>query len=118
MTRVVFHEQEYGGLASLQIAVQVEEPAGRRSMVTEATEESASEAVALSTTVPETGVPGLVRVTVGGVQSDADVHADVGVALTGEVRGGELHANERAGSEEQRAQDDEQLDLHGLSHSR
>jgi hypothetical protein len=57
----------------VQTVVQVLDPLGARWMTTEATEERASEALAPSVTVPETGLPGSVIATVGGVQSLAAV---------------------------------------------
>ena len=72
-TAVVTQEQEYGATSSVQIVVQVPEPLGARWMTTEATDERASAAVAPSVTVPESGLPGSVIATVGGVQSLAAV---------------------------------------------
>ena len=72
-TAVVTHEQEYGARLSVQIVVQVPEPLGARWMVTDATDERASAAVAATVTVPDSGLPGLVIATVGGVQSFAAV---------------------------------------------
>ena len=79
-TAVVTQEQEYGATSSVQTVVQVPDPSGARWMTTEATDERASVAVAPSVTVPESGLPGSVIATVGGVQSLAAV-TDTGAAL-------------------------------------
>jgi hypothetical protein len=65
-TSVVFHEQEYGAVVSVQSVVQEPEPAGACSRRTLATPLAESLAVACTVTVPETVAPGLVTVTVGG----------------------------------------------------
>ncbi len=66
----MFHEQEYGLVASVQIVVHVEVPVGARWMATLRTPEPpVSVPVAFSVTVRRSGEPGSVSDAVGAVLS-------------------------------------------------